>query len=219
MFRLCSVCPPSSRPSRSSWRWAKSRQPRRACSTLGLSSGKSESSLSRSVSVFFNSFAIGINPVNLVEEIGAKSPIGPPTVTSETIATICYTSVRSLIDVRKPRLQIGMFQGTTGNPKGAVLTQGALAAATYSNTCGLDVTPFVTPVLLSFLPLAHIYGVRLLSIHSPSPPNRPVTANDGAVRHCRWWKDRLLYRLPVTNPRGHAGPQTKLLPRSTEASE
>ncbi|KAF9648046.1 acetyl-CoA synthetase-like protein, partial [Thelephora ganbajun] len=78
--------------------------------------------------------------VNPVEEIGAKSPIEPPTVTSETIATICYTS------------------GTTGNPKGAILTQGALASATYSNTCGMDVTPFANPVVLSFLPLAHIYG-------------------------------------------------------------
>ena len=55
------------------------------------------------------------------------------------------------------------LQGTTGNPKGAVLTQGALASATYSNLCGMDVTPFVTPVVLSFLPLAHIYGVRSLS--------------------------------------------------------
>lgn len=94
-----------------------------------------------------------------VEEIGAKSPVDPPTVTPETIATICYTSVRSSLDVCKPGLQIHVFQGTTGNPKGAILTQGALASATFSNTCGMDVTPFVTPVLLSFLPLAHIYGV------------------------------------------------------------
>ena len=55
------------------------------------------------------------------------------------------------------------LQGTTGNPKGVVLTQGALASATYSNLCGMDVTPFVTPVVLSFLPLAHIYGVRSVS--------------------------------------------------------
>lgn len=75
-----------------------------------------------------------------LEGLGANAPVEPPKVTPDTIATICYTS------------------GTTGEPKGAILTQGALASATYSNTCGMDVTPFVAPVLLSFLPLAHIYG-------------------------------------------------------------
>ena len=169
MFRLCSVCPPSSQPSKSSWRWVKSRPLRKIFLTLGLSSGKSGSSPSQSVSVLLNRGTVDAHSVNLVEEIGAKSPTEPPIVTSETIATICYTSVRSLIGVHKPRMGIYVFQGTTGNPKGAVLTQGALAAATYSNTCGLDVTPFVTPVLLSFLPLAHIYGVRHLSIHSSRP--------------------------------------------------
>src|SRR5258705_13599111 len=94
-----------------------------------------------------------------VEEIGAKFPIEPPKVTPETIATICYTSVRSPINVPKLGSRIHILQGTTGNPKGAILTQGALASATYSNTCGMDVTPSVAPVLLSFLPLAHIYGV------------------------------------------------------------
>jgi hypothetical protein len=44
-----------------------------------------------------------------------------------------------------------------GNPTGIILTQGALVSATYSNICGTDVTPYVAPVLLSFL--AHIYGV------------------------------------------------------------
>lgn len=170
MFQLCLVCPQSSQRSRSSWRWAKSRQPRRIFLTLGRSSGKSESLLSQSVSVPFNSFAVGAHPANLVEEIGVKSPTEPPTVTSETIATICYTSVCPPIHVCKPGMGIYTFQGTTGNPKGALLTQGALAAATYSNTCGLDVTPFVTPVLLSFLPLAHIYGVRLFLNH----PSRPT---------------------------------------------
>jgi long-chain acyl-CoA synthetase len=101
--------------------------------------------------------------MNSVEEMGAKAPIEPPNVTPETVATICYTSVRPSINLIKPKSRIRVFQGTTGNPKGAVLTQGALASATYSNTCGMDFTPFAVPVLLSFLPLAHIYGVRLLS--------------------------------------------------------
>jgi long-chain acyl-CoA synthetase len=97
--------------------------------------------------------------MNPVEEIGVKSPVDPPIVTPETIATICYTSVRPPLDIYKHNLRIHVLQGTTGNPKGVILTQGALASATYSNICGMDVTPFVTPVLLSFLPLAHIYGV------------------------------------------------------------
>lgn len=97
-----------------------------------------------------------------MEEIGAKSPIEPTAVTSETIATICYTSVRLPLGVHKYKLLIHVFQGTTGNPKGAILTQGALASATYSNTCGIDFGSLITPVLLSFLPLAHIYGVRVL---------------------------------------------------------
>lgn len=29
-----------------------------------------------------------------VEEVGAKNPLPPPTVTPDTVATICYTSVR-----------------------------------------------------------------------------------------------------------------------------
>lgn len=101
--------------------------------------------------------------MGLVEEIGAKVPIEPPAVTPETIATICYTSVRPPINAGKLESRTYALQGTTGNPKGAILTQGALASATYSNTCGLDVTPSPAPVLLSFLPLAHIYGVWFLS--------------------------------------------------------
>ena len=101
--------------------------------------------------------------MNSVEEIGAKSPINPPTVTPETVATICYTSVRPPWIFISPSHESMWLQGTTGNPKGVVLTQGALASATYSNLCGMDVTPFVTPGVLSFLPLAHIYGVRFLS--------------------------------------------------------
>ena len=100
-----------------------------------------------------------IHHMNSVEEIGAKSPIEPPTVTQETIATICYTSVRSPVYLCKLRLRILCSQGTTGNPKGVILTQGALASAAYSNTCGLEIGVSVEPVLLSFLPLAHIYGV------------------------------------------------------------
>jgi hypothetical protein len=40
-----------------------------------------------------------------------------------------------------------------------VLTQGALAAATYSNLSGWDLPADAIPITLSYLPLAHIYGV------------------------------------------------------------
>jgi acyl-CoA synthetase (AMP-forming)/AMP-acid ligase II len=161
MFRSSLVFLRSSQPSRSSWRLVKSRLPRRNCSTLGPSSEKSELSLWQNVSICLDGVMTDIHHMNSVEETGAKSPIEPPTVTQETIATICYTSVRSPVYLCKPLLPILCSQGTTGNPKGAILTQGALASAAYSNTCGLEIGVSVEPVLLSFLPLAHIYGVCL----------------------------------------------------------
>lgn len=74
-----------------------------------------------------------------LEEIGAKNPLEPPIVTADTVATICYTS------------------GTTGNPKGAVITQGALAVSTYGTLAGYDIPPTERVTLLSYMPLAHIY--------------------------------------------------------------
>lgn len=52
-------------------------------------------------------------------------------------------------------------KGTTGNPKGAVITQGALAVSTYGSLAGFDVPITETVTLLSYLPLAHIYEVML----------------------------------------------------------
>ncbi|PGH05989.1 long-chain acyl-CoA synthetase [Blastomyces parvus] len=73
-----------------------------------------------------------------VEELGASlnRPYNPPT--SDDIITINYTS------------------GTTGNPKGVVLTHGNAVAGTSSglSTC----MHYPTDVLASFLPLAHIFG-------------------------------------------------------------
>ena len=160
MFQLCSVFPKNSQHSRSSLQWMTSLPLRRNSSMLGPSSDTSESCFLQNVRVFLSGFAAGTHPMNSVEEIGARSLTEPPIVTPEAIATICYTSVRPLVNAREAKSWIHVFQGTTGNPKGAILTQGALAAATYSNTCGMDVGgPSVIPVLLSFLPLAHIYGV------------------------------------------------------------
>ncbi|OCH95501.1 acetyl-CoA synthetase-like protein [Obba rivulosa] len=63
-----------------------------------------------------------------------SEPINP---TPDTIATICYTS------------------GTTGNPKGVLLTHGNLANATQANLTGFTVEGDIVEV--SFLPLAHIF--------------------------------------------------------------
>lgn len=62
-------------------------------------------------------------------------PFCPPK--SDDIATICYTS------------------GTTGTPKGAVLTHGNLIASVAGATFGVQFYP--SDVYISYLPLAHIY--------------------------------------------------------------
>ncbi|KAF5208223.1 Long-chain-fatty-acid--coa ligase [Thalictrum thalictroides] len=66
---------------------------------------------------------------------GNLQPFCPPQ--PEDIATICYTS------------------GTTGTPKGAVLTHGNLIANVAG--CSTAVKFFPSDVYISYLPLAHIY--------------------------------------------------------------
>lgn len=79
--------------------------------------------------------------LDAVETIGAalKRPNNPPQP-SDTI-TINYTS------------------GTTGSPKGVLLTHAAAVAACSSSLCTTRSKP--TNVSLSYLPLAHIYGRML----------------------------------------------------------
>lgn len=64
-----------------------------------------------------------------------KRPFVPPL--SEDIATICYTS------------------GTTGTPKGAVLTHGNLIASVAGSCLDNPLSP--SDIYISYLPLAHIY--------------------------------------------------------------
>lgn len=91
--------------------------------------------------VILNQFAaevgIKIHSMEDVEELGANSgrPMNPPR--PDDIITINYTS------------------GTTGNPKGVVLTHANAVAATSSSRIFSQVLP--TDVLISYLPLAHIF--------------------------------------------------------------
>jgi long-chain acyl-CoA synthetase len=80
---------------------------------------------------------ISIHYIRDVEVVGEASglPMNPPI--SQDIITISFTS------------------GTTGNPKGVVLTHGNATAATAVARATSDVLP--TDTLVSYLPLAHIY--------------------------------------------------------------
>jgi len=73
-----------------------------------------------------------------LEALGRANFRDPIIASPDQIYSICYTS------------------GTTGNPKGAILTHGQVAMAVVSVCYGV---PFYEPgTLLSYLPLAHIYG-------------------------------------------------------------
>lgn len=71
------------------------------------------------------------------ETLGSQHHINPIQADSEQIYSICYTS------------------GTTGNPKGAILTHGQCAITAAGGPCG---TPYIrNNVFLSILPLAHCF--------------------------------------------------------------
>jgi len=72
-----------------------------------------------------------------VEALGEQHPLAYNPPTPDDIVTINYTS------------------GTTGDPKGVVLTHRNAHAATLSSLVAIGSSP--TSVLASFLPLAHIY--------------------------------------------------------------
>ncbi|KAF4974738.1 hypothetical protein FZEAL_8408 [Fusarium zealandicum] len=73
-----------------------------------------------------------------VEEMGARSGRAPRGPSTEDICTINYTS------------------GTTGNPKGVLITHGNAVAAIAGGRTNGNVNP--KDVHMSYLPLAHIYG-------------------------------------------------------------
>lgn len=83
-----------------------------------------------------------------LEAMGNANPVPIVEPSADTITTICYTS------------------GTTGNPKGVVLTHGNLANAAQAYMYGLDMAPLKgsQPLTLSYLPLAHIFE-RVMELH------------------------------------------------------
>ena len=89
-----------------------------------------------------------------------------------------------------------------------MLTQGALAAATYSNLSGQDLPANVTPVVLSYLPLAHIYEVNLTPsphwdlahIHSQRTFELNVTASGGLIGYSTGSPLRLIEDLQILKP-------------------
>ncbi|CDO70787.1 hypothetical protein BN946_scf184798.g102 [Trametes cinnabarina] len=80
---------------------------------------------------------VQIKELSELEEFGRANLIDVIPATSDRIATICYTS------------------GTTGQPKGVVITHGAMAQAVYGYLHQFSLDNETT--MLSFLPLAHIY--------------------------------------------------------------
>ena len=100
-----------------------------------------------------------------------------------------------------------------------MLTQGALAAATYSNLSGWDLPPNATPMMLSYLPLAHIFGVNPTPLHIGTKIHIPCIANARTQRHRHWWFDWLFQWFPLTPNRRPPSPQTQLTRRCSSSSQ
>ncbi|KAH9890055.1 acetyl-CoA synthetase-like protein [Cubamyces lactineus] len=91
----------------------------------------------RVLSAWANTIGVAFKDITEVEEFGRNNMEDVVPATSDTLATICYTS------------------GTSGVPKGVLLTHGNMAAAVYAYLHGIEVEE--DRVTMAFLPLAHIY--------------------------------------------------------------
>ncbi|EIW60496.1 acetyl-CoA synthetase-like protein [Trametes versicolor FP-101664 SS1] len=80
---------------------------------------------------------VQIKEIAELEEFGRANLIEVIPAVADQIATICYTS------------------GTTGQPKGVVITHGSMAQAVYGYLHQFEMTSDMS--MMSFLPLAHIY--------------------------------------------------------------
>ncbi|KAI0035733.1 acetyl-CoA synthetase-like protein [Vararia minispora EC-137] len=85
------------------------------------------------------SYGIAVKDLKEVIEHGVSHPLPVILPSPETLANICYTS------------------GTTGNPKGALLTHRSLCVAVQGQLCGFSLVEHGRPSILSYLPLAHIF--------------------------------------------------------------
>ncbi|KAI0637080.1 acetyl-CoA synthetase-like protein [Trametes polyzona] len=94
---------------------------------------------------------VQVKEISELEEFGRANLIEVIPPTSEQVATICYTS------------------GTTGQPKGVVITHGSMAQAVYGYLHQFDMDSSMT--MMSFLPLAHIYErvMELVSVAVGAP--------------------------------------------------
>eukprot|EP01138_Halocafeteria_seosinensis_P003925 gb/GECG01004013.1/.p1 GENE.gb/GECG01004013.1/~~gb/GECG01004013.1/.p1 ORF type:complete len:716 (+),score=77.44 gb/GECG01004013.1/:1-2148(+) len=95
--------------------------------------------------------AVQVTTMSEVHQLGQHQtlPHNPPN--SNDLATVCYTS------------------GTTGNPKGVMLTHGNFCAALAGATAaGVEIYP--SDIHLSYLPLAHVFErlVQLLLVYNAS---------------------------------------------------
>ncbi|EKM55531.1 uncharacterized protein PHACADRAFT_256225 [Phanerochaete carnosa HHB-10118-sp] len=115
--------------------------------------------------------AIKVMDLPELEELGEANLKKPTYPSSDALACICYTS------------------GTTGLPKGVVLTHGMMANGFYAQLFGLNLSE--APVCMGFLPLAHIYGRMIEAI---------VIARGGTIGY--WSGDplRLLEDAQVLQP-------------------
>ena len=107
-----------------------------------------------------------------VESYGKANLIEPIPAYQNLIASICYTSVCLLyLSFREqpatPKVSLHIFYCPKSywHPIGVVLTHKYLAVSVHSQLYGMGLPE--NPILISYLPLAHIYGVSMMkfSLH------------------------------------------------------